>query len=359
VSTNDHTPETGETSGESALDRGGFLKLAGLAGAAAALAPFAGATADAASLPRATAAGAQWARGIKIRFFAGGNAGDQFASVVVNGAKQAQADLGCSLDFVYSNWDPSQMVQQLRTTIAEGPDGIAMMGHPGDSALLPLAKQAHDKGVLMEYQNVDVPKVIAAYGGGYVGANLFKEGQRLGSTALGQFGLHAGQTAVIFGNFGIPGIAPRDLGIVSALENHGLKVVKVVQQDQFATNPQGMTPLVVGALRRNPNVKLVSFSGGQFLGAAGIFLRAAGKRPGQVKAMGFDVVPSVIRAMKQNWAQLTWVQQPFLQGYLPVLSLCLQKKWLFAPLTTDTGVGAVTIKNFRKYIPLVNRGIAG
>jgi simple sugar transport system substrate-binding protein len=338
--------------------RGQFLKMTGAAGAVAALGPLAGA-ASAKGLRDQFALGGKWASGIKIRFFAGGNPGDAFASVVVNGAKQAASDLGCHLDFVYSNWDPSQMVQQLRQAIATNPDAIAMMGHPGDAALMPLAKQAQKAGIPVEYMNVDVPKVRAAYGGGYVGAQLLAEGKRLGAQAASMFKLKRGDTAIVFGNFGIPGLAPRDLGIVAALKAKGIKVTKVVQQDQYGTNPQGMTPLVVGAIKKDPSVKLVSFSGGQFLGAAGIYLKAAGKKPGQVKAIGFDVVPSVIDAMGQNWAQLTWVQQPFLQGYLPVVSLCMQKKWLFAPLTVDTGTGAVTINNYKSYVPLVKKGIAG
>jgi simple sugar transport system substrate-binding protein len=314
-------------------------------------------TASAAGVP--AAAKGKWASGVHIRFFTGGAAGDAFGSIVQHGAQQAAKDLGCSIDYLYSSWDPSTMVQQLRESIAAKPDGIAMMGHPGDAALMPLAKQAKAKGVLMEYMNVNVPKVIAKYGGGYVGAILFSEGQRLGQAAVSRFHLKKGQTAIVFGNFGIPGIAPRDLGIVSALHKHGLKVIKIVQQDQFGSNPAGMSPLVVGAIHKYPQVKLISFSGGQFLGASGIYFKQAGKKPGQIKAIGFDMLPSVVSAMHQGWAQLTWVQQPFIQGYLPVLSLCLTKKWLFTPLSFDTGSGEITASSLKKYIPLINAGIVG
>ena len=79
-------------------------------------------------------------------------------------------------------------------------------------------------------------------------------------------------------------------------------MTKVVQQVEFATNPSGMTSLVVGAMGNVPDVKLVSFSGGQFVGAAGIYMKAAGKAPGEVKVIGFDILPAVITAMQQNWA---------------------------------------------------------
>jgi simple sugar transport system substrate-binding protein len=110
-----------------------------------------------------------WGTGVRIPFFAGGNEGDAFASIVFNGAKQAETDLGVSVDYVFSGWDVSKMTDQLRQAIAAQPDGIAMMGHPGDDALMPIAQQAHEDGILMMYQNVDLPKVRQAYGGGYVG----------------------------------------------------------------------------------------------------------------------------------------------------------------------------------------------
>ncbi len=47
-----------------------------------------------------------------------------------------------------------------------------MMGHPGEEAIMPLAEAANEDGILMMYQNVDVPAVRAKFGGGYVGANL-------------------------------------------------------------------------------------------------------------------------------------------------------------------------------------------
>jgi simple sugar transport system substrate-binding protein len=335
------------------IGRKDFLKLAGLSiGSAIAGIPM---------ISAAKAADAQsgWGKGLRIVFEAGGNTGDAFAQIVENGAKQAAADLGCQLDLLHAGWDSSTMVQQYRQVIATTPDGLAMMGHPGDAALMPIAKLAADAGVLTEYVNVDVPEVRAAFGGGYVGAVLYNEGVSLGNASIKDFDLKSGDKAIVFGNFGMPGIAPRDNGIVDALEKAGIVVTKVVQQTEFATNPSAMTALVVGSLGNVPDAKLVSFSGGQFVGAAGIYMKAAGKQPGEVKVIGFDILPAVITAMQQNWAHRVALQQPFLQGYLPVLSLCLQKKWRFQPLVVDTGTGTVGAKEVDAYIELVKAGYAG
>ena len=113
-----------------------------------------------------------WCSGVKLRFFAGGAEGDAFASIVYNGAVQAAADTGADVDYVFSGWSSEKMVQQLREAVAAGPAGIAMMGHPGNAAILPLAKDASEAGIKMMYQNVPVDEVTAAFGGGYVGAHI-------------------------------------------------------------------------------------------------------------------------------------------------------------------------------------------
>src|SRR5215470_17335085 len=74
----------------------------------------------------------KWCSDVHIRFFVGGAEGDAFGTIVYNGAKQAAADLGPKVDYIFSGWDSEKMVQQLREAVAIKPQGIAMMGHPGD-----------------------------------------------------------------------------------------------------------------------------------------------------------------------------------------------------------------------------------
>ena len=64
-------------------------------------------------------------------------AGGVFANNVYNGAKQAEADLGANVQYVFSDWDPQKMIQQFQEAAATKPDGIAVMGHPGDEAFTP------------------------------------------------------------------------------------------------------------------------------------------------------------------------------------------------------------------------------
>ena len=62
-----------------------------------------------------------WCSDVHIRFFVGGAEGDGFGTIVFNGAKQAQADTGAQVDFVFSGWSSEKMVQQLREAVASHP----------------------------------------------------------------------------------------------------------------------------------------------------------------------------------------------------------------------------------------------
>ena len=68
-------------------------------GVGAALLALAGTAADAQALRD------KWCKDVHIRFFVGGAEGDAFGTIVYNGAKQAEADTGAQVDYVFSGWD--------------------------------------------------------------------------------------------------------------------------------------------------------------------------------------------------------------------------------------------------------------
>ena len=53
--------------------------------------------------------------------------------------------------------------------------------------------------------------------------------------------------------------------------------------------------------------------------------------------------------------QLTADQQPFQQGYLPILSLCETIVYGLAPLNVDTGAGFVTPDNYKAVADLATK----
>ena len=299
----------------------------------------------------------KWCKDVHIRFFVGGAEGDAFGTIVYNGAKQAANDTGAQVDYVFSGWNQEKMIQQLREAVASHPDGIAMMGHPSDAPIMPLAEEASKAGIKMEYQNVDVPQVRAKLGGGYVGAQLDPQGRALGEEAVRRFGLKAGDTAIVFGPFDDSNRAVRESSTAGALEKAGLKVIRLNAPTEWAADPNLAIPSVTAALQSNPGTKLIAYPGGQLLGNAPAFMQAAGKKPGDIINIGFDTSPQIVQGFQGGWVQLTSDQQPFLQGYMPILSLCQQVVYGLGAMSVDTGAGFVTPDNYKAVADLATQGL--
>jgi simple sugar transport system substrate-binding protein len=310
-----------------------------------------------ASVAKAEALRDKWCSDVTIRFFAGGAEGDAFASIVYNGAKQAEQDLGAKVDYIFSGWSSEKMTQQLREAIGAKPAGIAMMGHPGNAAIMPLAEEASKAGIKMMYQNVPVDEVTAKFGGGYVGAQQGPQGRALGEEAIRRFGLKAGDVAIVMSDWSQVERAERELGTLKAFEEAGLKVVKLQSPEGLGTDPNVGIPVITAAVAANPDVKLIAYPGGQPLGNAATYMQAAGKKAGDVINIGFDTSPQIIDAFKNGWVQLTSDQQPFLQGYMPILSLCQQVVYGLGATNVDTGAGFVTPDNYEAVAALAIEGL--
>jgi simple sugar transport system substrate-binding protein len=310
------------------------------------------------AMPAATQA--KWASKVHVVFFPGGPQGGVFAVNVYNGAVQAAADLGCKVDYVWSDWDPQKMIQQFREAVATMPDGIAVMGHPGDEAFFPLIKDAESKGIIVTSQNTTLDKSEALYGAagfGYVGAENYPAGHALGARAVQVFNLKKGDRAMVWGLLSQPARGERTKGAIDALKEAGL-VVDYLEIDATTNkDPPSGAPTFAGYVSSHPDVKLVITDHGGLTATAETYLRAAGKKAGQVNIAGFDLSPATISAIKGGWTGLVIDQQEWLQGYLPVLQICLAKVYGFSGLHINTGAGFVDKSNVDMIAPLAEKNI--
>lgn len=317
------------------------------------------------ALPFGAAAPAQaqstgWCSSVHIVFFPGGPAGGVFANNVYNGAKQAQADLGARVDYVFSNWDPQTMIQQFNEAAATKPDGIAVMGHPGDEAFDALIDNAEAQGIIVTSQNTSLPNVETKYsskGFGYVGQDLYGSGMKLGTEAVGRFGLKQGDRAMVWGLLSQPTRGLRTKGAIDALQQAGVQVDYLEIDSATNADPAAGTPTFTGYVASHPDVKLIVTDHGGLTATAQTYLAAAGKTPGQVHLVGFDLSPATVTAIRGGWTDVVLDQQPWLQGYLPILQICLTKVYGFSGLHVDTGGGFADKNNIDFLAPLAEKEI--
>ena len=308
----------------------------------------------------APAAEGGWCSGTKIVFFPGGSAGGGFETVVYNGAVQAAADTGADVEYVWSDWDPAKMVTQLQEAVATKPDGIAIMGHPGDEAYKDIVDQAEAEGIVITSMNTQTPKLQADYatkGYGYVGAILHDAGYALGAEAVKRAGLKAGDKAFLWGLESQAGRGERTKGVHDALNDAGIEVI--YQEIDDATNAAASAgvPVFTGIISANPDIKLVVTDHGNLTGTMQTFFEAAGLGPDDAYGAGFDMSGNAVEAIKSGYLDLVIDQQQWLQGYFGVLQICLTHNYGFAGLQIDTGAGFADKDNIDMLAPLVEKQI--
>jgi len=308
----------------------------------------------------APAAEGGWCSGTNIVFFPGGAPGGPFETVVYNGAVQAAKDLGANVQYVWSDWNPEKMISQFSEAMATNPNGIAIMGHPGDEAFTPLVEEAEAKGIVVTSMNTQLPKLQGQYastGFGYVGAILYQAGWALGKESVSRAGLKAGDKAFVWGLMAQAGRGERTKGVVDSLKDSGLEVV--YQEIDDATNKDAAAgvPVFVGIMSANPEIKLVVTDHGNLTATQQTLFESAGKGPDDVYGAGFDLSTATVEAIRGGWTDLVIDQQQWLQGYMAVLQICLTHNYAFTGLQIDTGAGFAFKDNIELLAGLVDKQI--
>jgi simple sugar transport system substrate-binding protein len=298
----------------------------------------------------------KWCEGVKIAAFPGGPQGGVFANNVYNGFRQAELDLGPTVTYYFSNWDPNLMLTQIQQAVATQVDGIATYGFAGEAATGPVVQQAYDQGIIFTTLNTALPESEAKFapnGFGFVGAPNYDAGFALASEAAKRANLQAGDKVFVWGLRGQGGDrGQRTVGVVDAFEKVGAEVL--YQEIDQATNadPNAGTATFVGIMGANPDIKIVVTDHGGLTSNVGVYAAAASLTPGQVFFAGFDMSPNTAQAIDQGFQSLVIDQQPFLQGYLSMLNICLTEKYGFSGLNINTAGAFVDKSNVAAVAPL-------
>jgi simple sugar transport system substrate-binding protein len=302
----------------------------------------------------------QIGEGVSVVFFPGGPPGCPFGTVVYNGAVAAASDLGVEANYFFSDWNTEKMVTQFKEAMALSPDGICVMGHPGDDAFETVIDEALSKGIIVTSQNTTLPRLEARYKGmgfGYVGQELYESGHLLGQEAVKRAGLASGDRGMVWGLLSQPTRGLRTKGVIDALEEAGLTVDYLEIDDATNADPAAGTATFTGYVSSNPDVKVVCTDHGGLTSTLETYLTAAGLGPGDVYGIGFDLSSATLEAIRGGWTDLVLDQQPYLQGYLPIVQVCLTKKYNFSGLHIDTGSGFAHADNVEALAPLVEEQI--
>ena len=313
-----------------------------------------------ASLVLATGAAPSAAQASQITIYMqmGGTQGDPSTLARTNGAEAAAKALGIKLVEQYSGWDPNKMLDQFKQAMAAKPDGIVIMGHPGEDAFGPLVDQAEAAGIIITSGNNPLPNLEAKYqskGFGYAGADLHAGGFLTGQ-AMVAAGLKSGDKALIYDIWHNQSRSVSSQGIADALTAAGVVVDKVDVTNDVDTNVSLAIPILTAYLAAHPDLKAIGTQHGNITAILPKILQQAGKQPGDIIVGGIDLAPATVDGIQKGYISASFDQVLYLQGFYPVQQIWLTKNYLIPGLHINTGVGTVTPQNVAAIAPLIQQG---
>ena len=243
----------------------------------------------------------------------------------------------------------TQMVSYLDSAIAAKANGIATTVIDATSFTSPV-KNAMDAGIPVISYNADgvVAKGVADIGTNrlcYVGQALYNSGVAMGNRIMSLVPT-PGEVAIFIATPGSGNIQPRYDGAASVLTPKGYTVKEIATGALTSQESAAEKAFLVGAKSTLKGAFAVDAGSTELLGPA---LASVGLK---IPAGGFDLTPGTLTAINNGQLNFTIDQEPYLQGFLPVLYLYLFNLTggLVSPPNTDTGLTFVTKSNVGPYL---------
>ena len=268
-----------------------------------------------------------------------------------NGMKDAAALLGLPAP----KWGGSttssatEMVSYLNTAIAAKANGIATTVITATSFTTPV-KNAMDAGIPVVSYNADgvVTNGVPDIGTNrlcYVGQALYNSGVAMGNRIKSLIS-SPGEVVIFIATPGSGNIQPRLDGATSVLKPAGFTVKSAATGALTSGEGAAEKAFLTGAKSTLKGAFAVDAGSTEQLGPS---LASVGLK---IPAGGFDLTPGTLNAINSGQLNFTIDQNPYLQGFLPVMYLYLFNLTggLVAPPNTDTGLTFVTKSNVGPYL---------
>ena len=299
---------------------------------------------------------------LNIAFTVHSGASNTFWQAVQKGYEDACSKLAAKCQMVYVQTDGSvqEQVANMEAAIARKPDAL-ITSIVDNKAFDDVIKRARDAGIIVIASNVD--DLEGAKGNArqaFIGQGFVAAGHSLAAAQWKNFP-KTGPIHVLMG-VSAPGqnwSEQRALGVTNFLDEQ-MKAhpeLKITYEKLDSGTDLATTSDRVGAyLSAHPETNAYFDTGFWHAGVACV-LADRKVPPGKVLLGGFDLVPEVLEQMKKGYVQVQVDQQPYMQGFMPVMEVYLAKTVGLAPSDIDTGQGIVTPDMVDSIMALASKGL--
>ncbi|MFI4995565.1 MAG: substrate-binding domain-containing protein [Hyphomicrobiales bacterium] len=266
----------------------------------------------------------------------------------------------CQMLFIQTRGNLDEELTNLQAAIVQKPDGIVVT-LPNPRLFNDAVAEARAQGISVIAANVDVPdKGNGNQRQAFVGQDLEQAGYDLAKAMSTRFPAE-GPVHLLIG-VSAPGqtwAEQRASGILRFIEDYKKanpnRAITYHKLDSTTDLAQA-TSRVMAYLGANPQTTGYLDIGYWHTGVA-TTLRGQGIPPGKILIGGFDLVPAAMNEMKTGYIQFQIDQQPYLQGYLPIIQFNLMNNFKLSAWDVNTGRAVVQPSEVDAIIELSKRGV--
>ncbi|MBN9057782.1 MAG: sugar ABC transporter substrate-binding protein [Rhizobiales bacterium] len=271
----------------------------------------------------------------------------------------AKVSANCQMLFTQTEGSVPEQLANLEAALAQKPAAI-LTSIVDNNALDDVIQRARDAGIVVIGVNVD--DLEGAKGNArqaFVCQGFLAAGHSLGQAQAANFPAE-GPIKVLVG-ISAPGqnwSEQRGQGVISFLEEYKASSGRDVSWEKIDSGTDlAITSDRVGAyLAAHPDTTAYFDTGFWHAGVARV-LADRGEAPGKVLLGGFDLVPEAVEQMQKGYIQVEVDQQPYMQGFMPVMMVYLAKNFGLAPANVDTGQGIVKAADAAALMELAAKGL--
>jgi simple sugar transport system substrate-binding protein len=222
-----------------------------------------------------------------------------------------------------------------RAALDEGVNGLAIDIFDA-AAFAPVVAEARARGVPVVAFNINE-------GGGKAGnlsgiaQDFLAAGKVLGRQAAAA--IKPGSTALItMHDPGISALEARRDGIKAALADLDIHWVEAVT----GHHPDAAARHILDVLDQRPDISALLATGQADTEGAGLAVEQSGRG---LFAAGFDLSSGILRLIEAGHLAMTIDQQPYAQGFYPVVQLALNLRYGLLPVDMDAGAAVIDRSN--------------
>jgi simple sugar transport system substrate-binding protein len=266
------------------------------------------------------------------------------------GAQDACSLLGCSFQWTGSERsNVNQMVNALNTAVTSNADGIAVALIDLHAFNAPVEK-ALAAGIPVVAYNADA---VGNTRLSYIGQDLKKAGEKMGERIVSAVG--SGDVALFIATPGSANLQPRIEGAEKAVKASGASITLHTVATGAAV-PGELSTIDAYWVGHKSTKGMYAVDGGSTESLAKVMQKYSLAAKG-VKAGGFDLTEQTQKLLGEGHIEFTIDQQPYLQGFLPVLQLFQYKVsgTLTGLAETDTGLKFLDKESVKPYLKSKSR----